>query len=455
MSIELNMDGLVGPTHNYAGLSFGNIASDVNRGRVSNPRSAALQGLSKMRTLVELGLPQAILPPHERPYIPVLRQLGFTGKDETLVENAWRTHPMLLAKMSSASAMWTANAATVTPAVDSRDGKTHFTPANLVAMAHRAIEPQTTKRLLGTVFADEEYFIVHDSLPAGDLFGDEGAANHNRLCVDHQKPGLEIFIHGRQALLPYRQSTSFPGRQTLEASQAVARLHQLNEAQVIHHRQSPDAIDGGAFHNDVVCVSNENVFLFHETAFSDLNSLKDEIIRKAEPLGFAPIFVMANAEAFSLQDAVASYFFNSQLISLPDGGMALILPTDAEENSAAAQFASQCVEGDNPITAAHFLDLRQSMRNGGGPACLRLRVPLSKPEMDAMHQPVLMTYERLSTLESWVQKHYREDLRPDDLGDPMLVRETQSALDELTQILELGSFYHFQMDAAASRPNWG
>jgi len=84
------------------------------------------------------------------------------------------------------------------------------------------------------------------------------------------------------------------------------------------------------------------------------------------------------------------------------------------------------------------------MRNGGGPACLRLRVVLNDEELDAMHRGVLLNdalYERLT---SWVEAHYRSELSQDDLGDPMLLEEVRKALDELTGILGLGSIYDFQ-----------
>ena len=90
---EVNFDGLVGLTHHYAGLSFGNEASTKHRFQVSNPRLAAKQGLLKMKALADAGFPQAVIPPHERPYIPVLRQLGFTGRDEQILENVARQVP--------------------------------------------------------------------------------------------------------------------------------------------------------------------------------------------------------------------------------------------------------------------------------------------------------------------------------------------------------------------------
>src|SRR5215475_8689569 len=109
---EINFDGLVGPTHHYAGLSSGNLASEGHAGEVSNPRAAALQGLEKMRFVAGLGVGQAILPPQPRPDIGLLRRLGFEGTDGAVLARARRSAPELLSAASSASAMWVANAAT-------------------------------------------------------------------------------------------------------------------------------------------------------------------------------------------------------------------------------------------------------------------------------------------------------------------------------------------------------
>ena len=158
----MNFDGLVGPSHNYAGLSHGNIASSKHKGAVANPQAAALQGLAKMRRLLDLGLPQAVLPPQERPFIPGLRALGFSGTDAQVLEAAFKQDPALVANYSSASSMWTANAATVTPSADSGDGRVHFTPANLTAMPHRALEDAQTQRALSMIFADSQHLsLIH------------------------------------------------------------------------------------------------------------------------------------------------------------------------------------------------------------------------------------------------------------------------------------------------------
>ena len=80
-AIEANFDGLVGPTHNYGGLSFGNVASLNNQAQASNPKAAAKQGLVKMKALADMGFVQGVLAPHERPHMPTLKSLGFTGTD--------------------------------------------------------------------------------------------------------------------------------------------------------------------------------------------------------------------------------------------------------------------------------------------------------------------------------------------------------------------------------------
>ncbi len=450
MTHEINIDGLVGPTHNYGGMSVGNLASKSNKGQISNPQGAALQGLGKMRKLIDLGLTQAVMPPQERPFMAGLHKLGFKGFDNDVLQAAYKSNPVLVSNYASASCMWTANAATVSPSCDTADGKVHFTPANLSAMPHRSIEGPQAESILRKLFADESAFSVHEALPANTLFGDEGAANHNRLCKTHADKGLEVFVYGREALNNSENVAKFPARQTLEASQAVARFHGLNDANTLFVRQSNRAIDAGAFHNDVVCVANGPVLLFHEAAFDDLSALQDTIRRKAEPLGFDPVFVTAMNKDFPIEDAIQSYFFNSQLITLPTGKMALILPADAQENAASKSFADACVAGDIPIEQAIYMDLRQSMRNGGGPACLRLRVQLTDDELAKMHQPAIMSHSKIDRLETWVKTHYRDALAPADLGDPKLLNETRAALDELTQIMDLGSIYEFQKAGANS-----
>ena len=449
---EANFDGIVGPTHNYAGLSAGNVASTSNRGSSSRPRDAALQGLAKAAALARLGLVQGWIPPQERPHVPTLRALGFPGSDEVAVATAASEAPHLLARACSASAMWTANAATVTPGSDSADGRVHMTVANLRAMPHRAIEPPQTARTLRAIFRDERTFAVHDALPATTPdgapgpFGDEGAANHTRFRADGRAggamPGVHLFVFGAQASGAGRRPSRFPARQTLEASRAIAERHGIPRDRCLFAQQHPAAIDQGVFHNDVISVGNGNLFLVHELALLDQHRVLDDLAAAVGP-AFRAV-VVAETEV-SVADAVRTYLFNSQLVTLPDGGMALVLPRESEGHPGIARLVSRMVsDPDCPLTAAIYLDVRESMRNGGGPACLRLRVPLRPEDIAGIAPGCLWTPEGHAALEAWVRRHYREELAPGDLADPALLRESRAALDELTGLLGLGPIYEFQ-----------
>ena len=443
-AVEANFDGLVGPTHNYAGLSWGNVASRSNVRAVSNPREAALQGLQKMKRLADRGYVQGILPPHERPHIPTLRALVFSGSYSDVLRAAARTSPVILAAVASASNMWTANAATVSPSADTHDRRVHFTPANLSAKFHRSIEHVVTGRALKSIFADEAWFAHHPALPSVSQFGDEGAANHTRLCAAYGEPGVEIFVYGQIAMdesapAPRR----FPARQTLEASQAIARLHGLTDAHAVFAQQNPDAIDAGVFHNDVIAVGNGNVLFYHEKAFLDEERVLADI--RSRLRGTELQTVRVSDSDVPLPDAVSSYLFNSQLLNLPGGeGMLLAVPGECREIPSVSQYLDALRDGGGPIRTVEVFDVKQSMRNGGGPACLRLRVALTSDELAAMHSGVLLTDELYERLTIWVQGHYRSEMSQEDLADPMLLDESRHALDELTGILGLGSIYDFQ-----------
>src|SRR5450432_1351250 len=313
---EYNFDGLVGTTHHYAGLSYGNLASAQHGGQPGNPRRAALEGLDKARFLSTLGIGQALLPPPLRPNLRALRQLGFSGASRDVLPRALRVAPELLALASSSSAMWAANAATVAPSTDTADGRVHFTPANLSSMFHRSLEAETTTATLRAIFGDRERFVVHDPLPSGELFADEGAANHLRLSTEAGV--LHIFGWGRAAS-PGPRPRTYPARQTREASVACARLHGLSEDQLLFAQQAPDGIDAGAFHSDVLALGNEQLLLVHEFAFSGGAEFVTELRAR---LGKGLQVEVATNQELPLGDAVTAYPFNSQLVTLPGGGMA-------------------------------------------------------------------------------------------------------------------------------------
>jgi succinylarginine dihydrolase len=435
-AVEINFDGLIGPTHNYAGLSEGNIASAKNRDAVARPREAALQGLAKMRRLMAMGLAQGVLAPHERPSMRFLRSLGFAGDDRAVWRAAFAGEERVARNALAASAMWAANAATVSPSADCADGRVHFTPANLHTMLHRSLEAETTTRMLRTMFADEARFRVHDPLPAHDAFADEGAANHMRLSADHGAPGTEVFVYGRAG---EERREGFPARQTLEACRAIARRHGLDPARTVFARQADAAIAAGAFHNDVVAVADRQTLFCHEQAFAEPAALY-------AALGPEVALVEVSAAAAPLDDAVTSYLFNSQLVSPPGANrQTLVAPRETEENPRTRALVAALVAGGGPIGALEIVDVRESMKNGGGPACLRLRVALTAEERAAMTDGFILNEALADRLEAWVRRHYRESLAPADLADPSLLDETRAALDALTRILPLGgAFYDFQ-----------
>lgn len=411
MLTEINFDGIIGPSHNYAGLSRGNIASASNAGDVSQPRAAALQGIDKMRHNLALGLAQGFFMPLDRPDAPWLETLGTTlaGAEGHLRAQAW-----------SASSMWAANAATVSPAPDSADGKCHLTVANLVTMPHRSHEWPGTLAQLRLAFADPA-FAVHAPVPAP--FGDEGAANHMRLCSGHDGQGVEIFVYGVGG-------GRFPARQHLDASKAIARHHRLDPARTLFLRQSDSAIQGGAFHNDVVAVANEHVLFTHETAFEDREAAHAEI-RAAFP---AVEIVEVPASAVTLPDAIKSYLFNAQLVSLPGGGMGLVLPTEAQAIPAVWQWLEAHVAGNGPIRRLLPVNVRQSMANGGGPACLRLRVVADPATVD----PRFMADEaKLDRMAAVVATHWPEAIAPGDLASAALADDVRAARAALLAELDL------------------
>jgi len=438
---EYNFDGIPGPTHNYSGLATGNVASEHNAGLVANPREAALQGLAKMRELAARGFPQAVLPPHERPFLPALRALGFSGSDAAILQRALRVAPALLAACSSAAAMWVANAATISPSADSVDGRMHFTPANLVSHFHRSLEAPTTTAVLRAIFADAAHFTVHDPLPAAPQLGDEGAANHTRFVGDSNAPGVEFFVYGKHGFGGGMAPARFPARQTREACAAIALRHGLAPERTVFAQQNPVAIDAGVFHNDVISVGHANVLFCHERAFVDQHAVLADLAARIGP-AFTPVIV--RERDVGLADAVATYLFNSQLLSRPDGRLLLVAPAECRENARVDAFLTALVASGGPIAEVLTFDLRQSMRNGGGPACLRLRVALTAAERAAVRANVFLDESLAQSLERWIRENYRDRLTANDLADPALLDESRRALDTLSQLLRISSVYPFQ-----------
>ncbi|MEO0982753.1 MAG: N-succinylarginine dihydrolase [Pseudomonadota bacterium] len=433
-AVEVNFDGLIGPSHNYGGLSDGNLASAANAGDVSNPREGAVQGLEKMRLLARAGLTQAVLPPLPRPNFALLHGAGFRGREAAMIEQAAKTAPQLLKAAYSASAMWAANAATVSPSGDAGDGRLHLTPANLSTMLHRSLEHPDTVRSLRAIFKDEGRFGVHDALPAHADFADEGAANHVRLCAEHGGAGVELFVYGREA---GAAKTEFPARQTRLAAESIARGHELAADRVVFAQQSAAAIDAGAFHNDVVCVGALDTLFFHELAFEDTDGTLGALRRAGEGV-FDLKPVMVPQADVPIEDAIKSYLFNSQLLQWPgEDRLVLLAPLETQETESTRRFCEAMTAGNGPIGRVEYVDVRQSMRNGGGPACLRLRVVMTEQEIAAAHSGVFLDEARIDKLQDVAGHYYRDRLAPADLADPQFAEECDGARAAMLGVLGL------------------
>jgi succinylarginine dihydrolase len=447
--IEANFDGLVGPTHHFGGLGVGNLASQSHGGHVARPRAAAIQGIEKMRLVASLGVAQAILPPQQRPDLRMLQRLGLDefgldkfgvgGNHAQVLRAAYEASPRLLSAAWSASSMWAANAATVSAAPACRDGRTHLTIANLSSSLHRSLEPAQTLKLFRRIFHDDS-FVIHPPLPHCVSLRDEGAANHMRLTDHSGKRGIDIFVYGSDSLDGHKSNDSiapsrfFP-RQGLDTSKAIARLHRLDKNSTFFLKQHPAAIDAGAFHNDVVAVSHHNIWLHHQLAYeADAETFERIEQRFTELTGEPLLRYEINSDALPLQDAVNSYLFNGQILSRRDDhSMTIVCPAQVQETPAALAVVKQLIAGEGPITDFRIVDLRESMNNGGGPACLRLRVPMSEAQWQSLPPGVRFTDTLADRLCEIVERHYPETLSLDDLLDADLIDVSRRAVHAIRQ----------------------
>ena len=435
---EVNFDGLIGPTHNYSGLSEGNNASKENYSSPSNPKKAALQGIKKAETLIAYGSQQGFFLPHERPFIPGLKKLGFNGTDEEILSLAFRHSKVLLNNFSSASSMWAANAATLSPSPDTQDNKIHLTPANLNSMFHRSIETEFTYQQCKIIFP-KEYFEIHNPAVSISGYGDEGAANHLRISKSDNEKGFEIFVYGESG---FKIDKTLVKRQALEVSRSIAINHKLDMENTFFLQQNHQAIEEGSFHNDIVSLSNKNVFIAHEDAFQNRDDLKKMLNILESKIDNFQYIEISNSE-IPLKDIISSYLLNSQLITNVDNEMQLILPEEVKEYDNCLSWLDK-LKQISDVKLFDYVDIRQSMMNGGGPACLRLKVILNDEELESLNQNFLMNNERLESIKLLIEKEYRDVLYPDDLKDPSLLDESRRVLDELTQIFGTGSIYEFQ-----------
>ena len=425
--IEIQIDRIVGPTHHFGGLGVGNIASKTNAGEVSNPAAAALQGLDKMRMVAQLGVPQLILPPQTRPASGMLQSLGFRDPQ-------WRTllddNPELFSAAMSSSAMWNANAATVTPAIDNQSNQLTMTIANLNASLHRSIEPCNTELELAKALGCASQ--IMPPLAMGSALRDEGAANHMRLGTGENTPGINVFVYGDGDSSP----TQFWPRQSRAACEAIARRHQLSTENTFFLKQHPQAIDAGAFHNDVVAMSHHNLWVHHELAYWKAGETLQQIEERYRELNDVELNrIEIPDEDLSIADAVSTYLFNSQIVSPPDSRRPVVLcPSDVREHDGAKKIVRDlCQRGI--FREACYVALNQSMSGGGGPACLRLRIPVTTRTLNSVPKLNQWTEEIDQQLRNAIERHYPTEITLEKLTDPSILSQAENAASAIQGIL--------------------
>ena len=259
---EINFDGIVGPSHNYAGLSLGNLASARNAGDVSYPRAAALQGLAKMRSNLALGLVQGLFVPLPRPATALARRAGH-DIERGRTGDRRQCHERIGDVGGQCSDRQPRAGHRRRPLPPHRR-QSEDDAAPQPRMARHAGATATGVRG-ATHLRSMPRFRAHSATRARPITCDWRR--------DHGEPGVEIFVYGVGG-------GPFPARQHVEASKAVARLHRLDPERTFFAAQSEEAIAAGAFHNDVVAVANERVLFAHEQAFADKAAIV-ELVRGA------------------------------------------------------------------------------------------------------------------------------------------------------------------------------
>lgn len=446
MLTEVNFDGIVGPTHHFGGLGVGNLASQEHRRRRSNPRAAALQGLEKAWLLARLGVRQALMPPLLRPNLDFLRSLGFRGSPETQLATALDKAPDALSASYSASAMWGANSATVSPSPDCLGGKLNLTVANLISSWHRAQESNDRLRWFQSVFSDSSLFTIHTPLPPIWPLRDEGAANHMRLSPAGAQSGIELFVYGGDQ--PSERYHRFISRQSLHASLAIARQHGLAEQQTYFLQQDPAAIDAGAFHNDVIATSHEDLLIHHQRAFVDADETLVAIEQRFYELFDRPLKrVVVNESEMTLEETVRSYLFNSQIVTLPSSAGAqsvgeklepkrvLICPENCKQVESATRVIDRLLKADLGIERVFYVSLDESMANGGGPACLRLRISLTEAQLASLPSGIWLDESLYERLAHWIASWYPESMQLSDLADIHWVEHCRGAQQALASLV--------------------
>jgi succinylarginine dihydrolase len=261
---------------------------------------------------------------------------------------------------------------------------------------------------------------VVDALPSSQPLRDEGAANHMRLCGsgNNRNRAVHVFVHEPASESDSLSPLRYVSRQSVVASHHVSRKLTLAEEKCVFIEQSQRAINAGVFHNDVIATSHGNLLLCHELAFTNTPQSIERMSEKyRQVVGEELICEIVTESMLPIEESVRSYLFNSQILSKSDGSFHLLCPSECGESERVRTVIEGWLASEsNPISSVETIGVQESMSNGGGPACLRLRLDVDEEQVSQLEPRWRFTPERHSEIARWIDNYYPARLCIDDLA---------------------------------------
>ena len=368
---QVFIDTIPGPTNHFGGHAVGNIASMNSKNNILNPQKAALEWLEKVKKVAMIGGNQFVLPPQRRP---------LTHKKKTLTQSD-----------ISSSFIWMANAGLFIPRIDTQLENNQFIPANMKQSEHRNIEHPFHQYWLKKIlkYSKCNFHKILD-------INDEGSANSIRLWHKKNQCGVNIFVYGKP-------NARYPIRQSKSSCEKIINI--TKPRHYILLEQTKEAIDAGVFHNDVIAFGFKNTIICHEKAFSnqkqELKKLKKIFTNSLN----APLNIVEIANnSLSLNAAVKTYLFNSQVIEI-NNKFELICPIEVKENPNSYKITEKWVT-NGLFNKVHFVNIKSSLKNGGGPACLRLCLYLNDNEVKKIPTKFKLDKTKYKKISKIILEHY-------------------------------------------------
>ena len=109
---------------------------------------------------------------------------------------------------------------------------------------------------------------------------------------------------------------------------------------------------------------------------------------------------------------------------------------ETEHNAPARAFLDRLLAGNGPVHRVVPVDVRQSMANGGGPACLRLRVVADPATIDPRF---LLDEAKAEIIERAIAGAWPEQIDTADIGKETLARAVVDARRVLLEAINLNA----------------